>query len=220
MFDLLKKRISGFAQKVLGNAEKIETPISPAQEKENVNLSPAIEEKRTHAEMPVHEEAARETPAPTPTEQAEELTRVAESEEEPANPTPIPEYNPAPAQPVSHALPEVKIKNTHNPQAKVGIASRLGGMLTGTLTLNAETVNQFLEEFEFSLLEADVELNTATALIEELRSRLSNKTISSREDPTKIILSEIKAALYQIIQVEELDLDGAIRAHHPCVILI
>ncbi|MDP2665950.1 MAG: signal recognition particle-docking protein FtsY [Candidatus Diapherotrites archaeon] len=211
MFDLLKKKIAGFTQKVLGNVEtqKPADPTPPESDMETGNANDSeVNLPQMPEESPVPDKVM--DAIPDNVMQADEITRIAESEDQPAQPSKL----------KSEALPEMKGRDERPLTAKVGIISRMGGMLTGTLTLDEETVKAFLEEFELSLLEADVELETATALVEELHARLSNKTISTRENPTKVILTEIKAALHQIIDVEEVDVDSIVASHHPCIILI
>ena len=117
-------------------------------------------------------------------------------------------------------MPEIKQKEEREIKTKIGVFQKLGGLLTGTITLNEDTVNTFLDEFEFSLLEADVELATTHALIAELRARLSNKVISSREDASHVILHEIKTALREIANVQPFDLDRVLAQKHPGIVLM
>ncbi len=211
MFDLLRKKITGFTEKILGNATSEAKQNAPATE--NTTSTPnthSISHENTSISPEPTLDQKIETAITEPTAQAEEITREAESEDQPANEK-VPEMQ---------ALPEIKQKEGRELKTKISITQKLGGLFTGTITLQEDTVNTFLEEFEFSLLEADVEMNTATALIEELRLRLKNKTISSRENPTRIILHEIKAALHEIMAVPPFDLNQSIAGKKPGIILI
>lgn len=209
MFDLLKKKISGFAEKILGNAEK-----------KNENILTQHEETIS---QPVETEKKELTKVNEPLP-ASESVEVVPAEEKEARPTSAPVLS---SDAGTHAtptleegLPAIQQRNEREIKARVGIAQKIGGFFTGSVMLNEEMVAQFLEEFELSLLEADVELSTATALIEELRTRLTNKRISSRENANEVILAEIKQALLEIVHVDELDLDAEIGRNHPCVVLI
>ncbi len=203
MFDLLKKKIAGFTHKILGSTQTEE-------KKPEETLSPTPNETRSTSEKPI-EEKINETRFPTE-EKVEEMTRVAESEEEPASEIVPPIH-------ATH-LPEIQQHEKREIAPKVGVFQKIGGLFTGTITLNEDTVRAFLEEFEFSLLEADVEMTTTHALIEELQKRLGNKVISSRENPGKIIRKEIKAALYEMIRVSPFDLDTVLNNQHPGIVLI
>lgn len=204
MFDLLRKKISGFTQKIIGNASA-ETREEPAASTPEPVSTPR-EEAPTPAE-PIAEE--KTTPAKEEETYADTLTHEAESEDEPE------EYS-KPA----HVLPEIKQRDEREIKTTIGIFQKIGSVFTGTITLNENTVNTFLDEFEFSLLEADVEMSTTQALIEEMRKRLSNKVISSKEDPAHAILHEIKGALQEIIDVPPFDLDRTLNEKKPGIVLI
>lgn len=201
MFDLLKKKISGFAEKILGSATQkrennteatLQTKIEPSVGPDETTQS-TVEEKK-----------------------ADILTIEAESEPEEE----IEEEINAPSITQKMDLPEIRQKEDRELKANVGIFQKIEGLFRGTITLHEDTVNAFLEEFELSLLEADVEINTANALVRELAERLRDKTISSQENPTQIILGEIKEALRSIMDVEPINLDQKIETTKPCIILI
>ena len=215
MFDLLRKKISGFTQKIIGNAEANQTLAPTAKETSSAPL-----EKAPHQiEHPFEEK--NNSPADEETAYADTITHEAESEDEPEEHQPAeetinPVSHPAPAAP----LPEIKQRDEREIKTNIGLFQKIGSVFTGTITLNENTVNTFLDEFEFSLLEADVEISTTQALIEEMRKRLSNKVISSREDPAQAILHEIKGALQEIIDVQPFDLDRTLSEKKPGIVLI
>jgi fused signal recognition particle receptor len=208
MFDLLKKKIAGFTEKILGGAkpESTHAPTPETQPSTETNVSPT--------ETPFTPPETKQSPLPETTVEIKPIPQPKPVEK-------IQEKTTAPAQPTSKpVLPQIQQKEEREMKANVGLFQKIGGLFTGTLTLKEDTMNAFLEEFELSLLEADVELNTATALIEEMRKRLVNKTISSRENPNAIILGEIKAALHEILPPATIDFDAKINAQRPTVILI
>ena len=131
-----------------------------------------------------------------------------------------PSAPPIPSRTHEPKLPEMKQEEKRELKASVGIGQQVVGFFTGNITLKTETIDTFLEEFELSLLEADVNLNTATALIERLRERLSEKIIPRGKDPTRFLLHEIRAAMHETISVEALDFDAIIEANRPCIILL
>ena len=200
MFDILKKKIQSFAQKIVGaSAAQPSAPVAEAVSQPVEEKSPEmVEQSPSSAAEPVEESVAVETPKP-----------VVEIKKE------IQTIHPAPVE-----LPQIKQEEARELKAKTGIAQQITGFFTGAITLKEETISDFLEEFELSLLEADVNVNTATALIEKLRSRLSGKTAPRGKNLTQFILEEIKSALHEIVSVPTLDFDEEINKNHPCVILI
>ncbi|MBM3282508.1 MAG: signal recognition particle-docking protein FtsY [Candidatus Diapherotrites archaeon] len=230
MFDLLRKKISGFAEKVLGSArttdekETNETSSTIPQTEETTAKqtnppSPAEKNTNTHTtNTHTHEKKAPIEKTKEEIESAEINNNESSKNEYETTEGEIPFLNKEKkdAQP----LPEIKQHDEREIATKIGVFQKIGGLFTGTITLNEETVNQFLDEFEFSLLEADVELGTTQALITELRTRLTNKVISSRENPTQVILKEIKHAMREIIDVHPFDVEQAIRGKKPGIILI
>lgn len=207
MFDLLRKKISGFAEKILGNTEtKTETkPVETIPEEKQPE--PLVEEPVIVENKPVETIETIQTP-----------TEI----KQPASTPSIDVELEKPVQPIEKKiiLPEIQQKEEREIKTRVGITQKISSIFTGTITLKQETVETFLDEFEFSLLEADVEINTATALVTELKNRLTNKIISSRENPTEIILREVKSALREILPASEMNFDTLITTHKPFVILI
>lgn len=204
MFDLLKKKIAGFTEKILGHSAAEQAPEAKPVEP---TPAPIVEEKKieTIVEQPV----AKPVVETQPIQEKKETPTVPPKTEKIEIPTPV-----------ETKLPEIQQRDEREIKASIGITQKVTSFFTGTVTLKPETVQSFLEEFELSLLEADVELETAQALITELEKRLSNKAISSKEDPNKVILSEIKGALYEILPPVQLDFDSRIETQHPFVILI
>lgn len=229
MFDLLKKKIQSFTQKIIG----------ASAEESNVQPVPANQTLSTPAETPL---AAELTPTPvvhSPTPATEHPTHIEQKTKEHVaphaiqtpQPEPIPAVKPIPADThspptaptppkIEPKLPEMKQEEKRELKASVGIGQQVVGFFTGNITLKPETIQSFLEEFELSLLEADVNINTATALIEKLRERLSEKTIPRGKNPTQFILHEIKTAMHELIAVEELDFDAIVAQNQPCIVLI
>ncbi|QQR92731.1 MAG: signal recognition particle-docking protein FtsY [Candidatus Iainarchaeum archaeon] len=231
MFDLLKKKIQSFTQKIIGaSAEETRTPTpseptttssaaaaptpAPIAESKPIPATPAAEPASQEA-TPLPADATSTTPAPT--------------HAVPAHPTQKPEAAPAETKPIATPipprthepkLPEMKQEEKRELKASVGIGQQVVGFFTGNITLKPETTQAFLEEFELSLLEADVNIATAAALIEKLRERLSEKTIPRGKNPTQFILQEIREAMHELVSVEALDFDSITDANHPCIVLI
>lgn len=229
MFDLLRKKISGFAEKVLGSAratdekETRETNNPIAQTEDTIAQQGSTHSTTETNTAHLTHTHIREKNEPIETKKIVTESAETESSESEKNKTETTDSEisflkeeQANAQP----LPEIKQQDEREITTKIGVFQKIGGIFTGTITLNEETVNQFLDEFEFSLLEADVELGTTQALITELRTRLTNKVISSRENPTHVILKEIKHAMREIIDVHPFDVEQAIRGKKPGIILI
>lgn len=223
MFDLLKKKIQSFTHKIIG----------ASAEESNVKPVAAPETSSTPVAAPAQPEPTPTRIAQTPAPEHKPFVEQATPIEQPAptthtlpvhKPEPIatPKPIPAPVLPkkIEPKLPEMKQEEKRELKASVGLGQQVVGFFTGNITLKPETIQSFLEEFELSLLEADVNINTATALVEKLRERLSEKTIPRGKNPTQFILHEIREAMHELISVEALDFDAVVDENHPCVILI
>lgn len=208
MFDILKKKIQSFTQKIIG--AHIPETTAPAE-----NTTPMQAETfPTAAPKPIQ---SIPISADEATVSTTSKTEIIDKEKENNSLT---EMNDSITKKETVALPPLKQEEAREIKTHVGLGQQIAGFFTGNITLKEETITHFLEEFELSLLEADVNINTAMALIEKLKERLSEKVIPRGKNPTQFILEEIKTAMHELVDVEALDFDGIIQAQHPCVILI
>ncbi len=90
-------------------------------------------------------------------------------------------------------------------KAKTGFAEKLKGKLSGKITISEKDTKEFFGEFELSLLESDVEQETAGAIVAELKKELVGKEISSKENVTEFLKKHIAKALETIMTTETID---------------
>ena len=105
-------------------------------------------------------------------------------------------------------------------KAKHGIAKQITGLIFGSVTIEEKDVKGFLEEFELSLLEADVEQDTAAEVVKELRKELVGKKVKKNMDLTGFLKKEIKSALVKVMQTDGIDLLEKAKHKKPFVILM
>lgn len=91
-------------------------------------------------------------------------------------------------------------------KAKTGFAEKLKGVVSGKITISEKDTKEFFGEFELSLLESDVEQETAEAIVAELKKELVGKEISSKENVTEFLKKRIAKALETIMTTETIDM--------------
>lgn len=194
MFGLLKKKLGEFSQ----------------------NLKSAILEKRddTKTETPVVPEtppAQVLTHSPlTPT------TPTAAASQKPAD---TPDEAPVPA-PSAPATPK-PAKQKRSLHAEIGLLQKAKSLLGADVQLSKKELSPLLDEFELALLEADVEQDTATAIVEQLRTQLAGQKVSGGADIDAFIRTQIKNALSARLAIPDSpQLLAQTRAKKPFVILV
>ncbi len=203
MFELLKKKLSGFA-------EKFRKKVEPAEEKKETLIQEPAEEP---ARKPVLEEP---TPPKKPVvvrkkpkalqEKPEVVEAPKEAEvEEIAEPEEIAEEE-------AEEIAEVSEEKPRELKAKVSKLGRLKKAIGVEITISESDVKDLLWELELSLLEADVEQTTAEEISRDLRQRLVGKKIRGGQDIDSVLKGEIKSVLAAIMETEGINLEKEIRA--------
>jgi len=193
LFDLLKKKLGNFAQKVKKTVEKEE----PAAETVSEPKEP-VEEKAAEAKEPVKEAPVEEKPA-EPVE--EEPVEVQAPIEEPSIKELIVEEAPEPEE----AEPEA-IEEKRELKPKVSVKGKLKAAITGTVQLQESDLKGLLWELDLALLEADVEQTTAEEICKEIKQRLAGKKISRKESVENTIKKEIGSILLEMMKTNDFDL--------------
>ncbi len=93
---------------------------------------------------------------------------------------------------------------------RVGFFSQLKGMVTGSVVISEPEVEPLLKELEVALLEGDVSLDTAQALVKDLKSRIVGKRVARGQLETEV-KKEIAFALASVMQVPHVDLAERVR---------
>lgn len=201
MFDGLKKKLANFSDKL----------------KQKIASSPKTTEPEKNAETPAEiidaVPQAVETDFSQPSNDAKPI-------QEPANPIieaddPIEPEQLAPAK--KSAVPA---DDKRKLKAKTGIVQKIGSVLRGKTTIHKNQVAGLLDELELSLLEADVETNTATAIVTGIRTKIVDQTVSSSIGVEGFIHNQIKQTLLEILSVSTIDLLEQTKRHKPLIILV
>ncbi|MBI5229267.1 signal recognition particle-docking protein FtsY [Candidatus Micrarchaeota archaeon] len=121
----------------------------------------------------------------------------------------------------SKAAEDLKAERLFEP--KLSLATKLKGLLSPVVTIQERDCAELFRELETSLLESDVSLSTAELLINDLKKRVVGKSISKSALSAEI-RKEVALSLYEIVdgnlrnnlfeKVEEMK-----RAGEPLVIL-
>jgi fused signal recognition particle receptor len=91
-------------------------------------------------------------------------------------------------------------------KAETGVLQKVTGIVTGKIKINEKDTQNFFDELELSLLESDVEQETASAIVKQLKNQLIGKEISAKEDLTNYLNNEIKKALAKVMETEKINL--------------
>ncbi|MFH0906571.1 MAG: signal recognition particle-docking protein FtsY, partial [archaeon] len=94
-----------------------------------------------------------------------------------------------------------ELKSTEAKTIKKSVITSIKSIFSNKVKLSENEISSFLEEFELSLLEADVSLASATSIIEKLKVYLTNESFSKSN-----LLEDIKLQIKKALS-EELDID-------------
>jgi fused signal recognition particle receptor len=196
LFDLLKKKLSGFT-------EKFKKKVEPADEKKEILIQEPVKEpvpkpilkKPKPLEKPT---AVQEKPKAVEVLEEAEVEEIAELEE--------------PTTEEAMEIAEIPEEQPRELTAKVSKFGRLKKALGAEITIHESDVKDLLWELELSLLEADVEQTTAEEISKELKQRLVGKKIKKGQNIDSVLKSEIRSVLATIMKTEGLDLEKEIRA--------
>ncbi|MBI4044613.1 MAG: signal recognition particle-docking protein FtsY [Candidatus Diapherotrites archaeon] len=197
MFDLLKKKLASFTQKISGALEKKEQP-GPAQEK-------TAAQKTVSEEAPGKEALGKETPP------AEEKTFPQETEQPQVEPR-------LQKQAVVEETARVEAEEKRKLAPKIGAAKKIVSVFTGKVRISENELKPFVEELELALLEADVEQNTATHICTKLGEKIVQREFGGQK--VKEQLRElVKETLEETMKCRTIDLLGKAREKKPLIIL-
>jgi fused signal recognition particle receptor len=231
MFEFLKKKISDFTEKLKGKAEDKKPEV--LAEGKNIEEAPAeeqkIEEKQAE-EKEDDEESFGDEAEDSQEESEDEPEEIKKIEEEPEE---IQETIEEPEKYIdaektetdfkqeksSKNIPELKEQGKRELKAKTGIAEKLKGLVLGKVKIREEDTEEFFEELELSLLEADVEQEAAAEIVSELRKNIIGKEIPTGRNVSAFLNEEIKAALRKIMQTRKIDFWKMVEEKKPFVVL-
>ena len=235
MFDLLKKKIGKFTEKVKnklesepqaavsGEAPKIEEPVEEkpsveeeipeeaiAEEKPQVVEEPKIEKEEKLEEAVIEEKPEEPEIEEEPEEVPEEKEPVPEPEEIAPKPEEIAveeEIAPKPEKiTVEEEIVAAPEEEKRELKPKVSVRGRLKSAFTGSVELKESDLEELLEELELALLESDVEQSTSEEICKKIRERLAGQKISRGKNVEAFVKNEISEILLELMNAEKIDL--------------
>jgi len=99
------------------------------------------------------------------------------------------------------------------------LATKLKKAIVRKAAIKEEDIKSMLEDFNLSLLEADVAVTVADKICEDIRARLIGKELSSRDDVKKVSEDAIRESLRDVLKQEKIDLIAVASKKKPFVIL-
>ncbi|MBU1198167.1 signal recognition particle-docking protein FtsY [Candidatus Micrarchaeota archaeon] len=87
---------------------------------------------------------------------------------------------------------------------RVGLLTQLKGVITGGITISEKETEPLFEDLEMALLESDVSMDTAQALVADLRKRLVGKRVA-RGNVEEEVKKEIAFALSSVMHAHKTD---------------
>ncbi len=103
-------------------------------------------------------------------------------------------------------------------KAKVSLKTGIKKFFTGRVKIEEKDVNDFLEDFELALLESDVEQQTASKIVQEIKKELVGKEIDGK-NVSEGLKKEIALILERLMDVPKIPLEEKIQNKKPFVIL-
>jgi fused signal recognition particle receptor len=101
-----------------------------------------------------------------------------------------------------------------------GFAQRAKAFATGRIIIEEEDLEDPLWELEMALLESDVEMNVAEAILETIRENLVGESRKQVQSTGQLVEEALHEALYDVISVGQFDFDGRVaEADKPVVII-
>lgn len=101
---------------------------------------------------------------------------------------------------------------------KISIQTAVKHILSGEISLTEKDLKEMLEEFEFSLLEADVEFETAKKICSILNEKLVGKKFQKKE-LNEILKKEIIESLLEIMETPQINLIELSNEKKPLILL-
>lgn len=235
MFDLLKKKLSAFAEQVkekilkkealkepAPEGEKQPSPARKPQAKERKEKAPkkkavsAAKEKEPVAEKIIEEKPPAEIEAPHDEGEITAEAAFPQEGEKPVEERPVSAKEGLPEAIKRGAAEEAVVAAqpaaaTRELKPNVSIAGKIRAAIKGEVELEEKDLVGLLWQLELSLLEADVEQTTAEEITRKIKGALAGKKISRKEDLSLFVKKEIKGILREMMQAGERDILKEIR---------
>lgn len=208
MFGLLKKKIKGFTEKVFNKSkDKIkEEPREEAKPKETKVQEEPLEEPK---EKPKKDLTEQEEPKPIETkvqkEPREELKPTEVKVKEEVRKEPKAEKPKAKEEPkkekTKQKTEDLNLEREKKEKIKKNVFTSIKGVFSKKIKLSEKELNDFLDDFELSLLEADVSIDAAKKIIDNLKTNFLN-TAFDKNNLLEDIKKNIRKSLEEDINID------------------
>ncbi len=94
-----------------------------------------------------------------------------------------------------------ELKDRKPEKVKTGVFTTIKGLFVSKVSLSEKEIKDFLDDFEISLLEADVSLDASHAIVEDLKLKLSNAKFT-KSNLLEDIKKEIKVSLSEQLNID------------------
>jgi len=218
LFDLLKKKLEKFAEKVKGKVEHRTQALSEKTAEEKAFPEKAEKEKPIQVAQKAKTVETVQAGQPGEKKQGKKpnaFEEIAEPEEKEA---PLEEEAPQetgkePAEACEETVEEeLPVEEKRELRAKVSIKGRLKAAITGAVELKESDLKGLLWELELALLEADVEQTTAEEICREIKQKLVDQKIPRGKSVEDFVKRQVLEILASMMQTDEIDLVKEIRA--------
>jgi len=207
MFEGLKKKFSDLVGSIVkkeeSKAEAEEVALPKNEPEQSFPRYKQEEEVALPKNEPVQEKAIS---APKVSEQKAQIPKPAVKE----IPKPIPQKIESPQPKVEIQKPVTPIPVQKSPEIKEGrkniltekpkfsVMSKIKSVIIGKVTIKDQDVDELLENFKLSLVEADVNYEVAEKLVESIKQKLVGATVETK-GITPYINGVVKDSLYGIL---------------------
>ncbi|WP_435101002.1 signal recognition particle-docking protein FtsY [Halarchaeum sp. P4] len=207
MFDGLKEKIGRFREDAEEVAEEKAEEVEEPEPTEEAAAEAADTE--SEAEPEVEAEAVEETTEAEP-EPAE--TEVEETEAEAAEAADVEAEAEAETEPEAAAEEESS--------GRFGFARKAKSAVRGRVVIEEEDLEDQLWDLEMALLESDVEMSVAEAILDQIRDELVGQERKFTESTGDLVEEALRDALLSVIGVGQFDFDERVaEADKPLVIV-
>jgi fused signal recognition particle receptor len=124
------------------------------------------------------------------------------------------------ADPLADAPGKEVLSKSQAKQSSGGFAQRAKAFATGRIIIEEEDLEDPLWELEMALLESDVEMNVAEAILETIREKLIGASRKQVQSTGQLVEEALHDALYEVISVGQFDFDERVaQADKPVVVI-
>ncbi|MCX8158338.1 MAG: signal recognition particle-docking protein FtsY [Candidatus Diapherotrites archaeon] len=114
---------------------------------------------------------------------------------------------------------KLKVEDKREIKAKVSLETRVKSIISSKIKISEKDIEDLLLDLELSLLEADVEQNTASEIVNSLKKDLVGKEVDKNTDISEFLKNEIKKCLFNIMDVKKPNIFNEASNQKPYVIL-